>query len=85
MAGLWRRILQRHAELKHTIHNTKIPLSRGGQWAAGFFYFLIPMPFGYAAYHWSMAQRDANLGMLMAKEVGNPTSSLTHGTSPPAL
>ena len=59
---MFRKIAERHNELKERIHRFRIPLSPKGRFMMGIVYCGTPLLVGYAAYHWSMSRAEKNLG-----------------------
>ncbi|KAI9912382.1 hypothetical protein PsorP6_005682 [Peronosclerospora sorghi] len=56
----FRRLGERHEQLKNKIHRTRIPLSRNGQRFMGLVYFITPIIGGYYVMKWAEHRADAN-------------------------
>uniref|UniRef100_A0A7R9U3Q2 Uncharacterized protein n=1 Tax=Pinguiococcus pyrenoidosus TaxID=172671 RepID=A0A7R9U3Q2_9STRA len=59
---LLRQLHERQENLKHRIHNFRMPLSPAGQRFMGFVYFCIPVIGGYYIMQWAQRQAEKNLG-----------------------
>ncbi|CAI5733863.1 unnamed protein product [Peronospora destructor] len=57
---IFRRLSERHQELKQQIHSTRIPLSKNGQRVMGLVYFTAPIIAGYYVMKWTERRADAN-------------------------
>ena len=56
----FRRLGERHEQIKKKIHGTRIPLSKNGQRVMGFVYFTAPIIGGYYVMKWAQRRADAN-------------------------
>lgn len=58
MMDFLRSLSRKHAELKHKIHSTRIPLSRNGKILMGIVYFSTPVAMGWALLQYTNATSD---------------------------